>query len=176
MQRYAAALRGAKASKDVTRCISDLTSYMLDSLSTNGKQKVDDNGSLLSTIKLVLTKIDPEAESLEQLLKLADSCFACYQRSADSKSHEARDVLHYSYVKKLVALKRFSAALQHGRQLLADLQLSVGTDGASSKSTEDLVLGAALNVIICTCKVDRNISGALSGVNTAATCLLDVLR
>lgn len=175
LQHCAAALAGGKASKAQHVCVAQLTGYLADQCAARRKFKSHDVAAILSIAKSVLAKLDLAADNLQQLLGLADSCFAsCEQLVSGTKHHSAYNVLLYSYIKKLVGLKRFQAALQHGQLLLADLQRQ-GTDEAD-RLTQDLLLGAALNVVICTCKIDQDAGPLLHVVNTAAAQLFNTLR
>lgn len=175
LQLCAEALACGKDPEAQHVCVVELSGYFADQLLAHSKVNATELNALLAIAKLLLARLGHAADNLEQLLRLADSCFTCCEQLVSGTKHRnAFNVLLYSYVKKLVGLKHFQAALQHGQLLLADLQQQEVDD--TDKSTQDLLLGAALNVIICTCKVDQDVLPLLHGVNTATVHLLYTLR
>lgn len=171
----AAALIRCKTTRELSVCIAELKEHV-DAYSSYDYSKHESFQVLLTIAKSLVTRLNQATNSPEELLHLADSCFAsCKGCAKNHKQQEAVLVLTYSYIKKLVALKGFDKALQLGQQLLASLvSLRDGLD--SSAAMQDLKLGAALNVILCSSKLVGSLSSQLGSMDEAATFALAVIR
>lgn len=174
--------RSRPVSAESAEAIAALQQQIAAAARGTGRSKRDNLSWVYTLLKEVLTKIDDCKNSsggeavLDQLLQLADAGFRCCHHISSSKS-ESHLVLLYSYMKKLASARRLPAALRYGEQLFAELQ-HTETDETSSMSQlhQDLTLGASLNIIMCICKLGKDVLLHLNDVNGAAHRLLGVLR
>jgi hypothetical protein len=134
---------------------------------------------VIAVVKAILSKLDLQQQKTQHaatdlcpLLRLADACFTC---CAKSMKQEEYQVLLYSYMKKLSSAGQLLASVQCSQQLLADLCETEQQAGSSRSCNHELLLGAGLNVIICTCKLQKGLLGALRSINQAAGAVLRVV-
>jgi hypothetical protein len=133
---------------------------------------------VVPVIKAVLAKLDlrqqreQHAAELGSLLRLADACFSHCDKNIRQEDYH---VLLYSYMKKLSSGNQLLAAIQCSQKLLADLSAAEQQDGSSRHGNNELLLGAGLNAIICTCKLQKGLLGSLQLISQAAGAVLGVI-
>lgn len=171
----------AVGSAELRATIASLEQEVEAANSSAGGSKRNDKSWIIALVKALLAKLGSgqqnekhAAAALDPLLRLADACFKfCSMHIKQDDYH----VLLYSYMKKLSAANQLHAAVQCSQQLLADLNAAAGEQQHSSSkhSSADLLLGAGLNVIICTCKLRKDVLGSLQSINQATEAVLGVL-
>lgn len=171
----------AVGSAELRATIASLEQEVEAANSSAGGSKRNDKSWIIALVKALLAKLGSGQQSekhaaaaLDPLLRLADACFKfCSMHIKQDDYH----VLLYSYMKKLSAANQLHAAVQCSQQLLADLNAAAGEQQHSSSkhSSADLLLGAGLNVIICTCKLRKDVLGSLQSINQATEAVLGVL-
>jgi hypothetical protein len=133
---------------------------------------------VIPVVKAVLAKLDlgqpgkQHAAELGSLLRLADACFSLCDKNIRQEEYH---VLLYSYMKKLASGNQLSAAVKCSQKLLADLFGAEQREGSSRHGNNELLLGAGLNAIICTCKLQKGVLHLLHMVNQAAGAVLGVI-
>jgi hypothetical protein len=183
IERYLQAFSSSSlGSTELQATIAALEQQVEAANGSAGGSKRNERLWILAVIKALLAKLGSGQHSeqhaaavLDPLLHLADACFKfCSTHMKQEDYH----VLLYSYMKKLSVANQLHAAMECGQQLLADLQAEQEEQQQSSSrhSSSDLLLGAGLNIIICSCKLRAGVFKSLHSINQAAEAVLQVLR
>jgi hypothetical protein len=167
-------------SNELQATIEALKQHIAIAQGTAGGSKRNEKTWIVSLVKALLAKLGSgqhieqhAAAVLHPLISLADACLEFCSMHIKQEDYHA---LLYSYMKKLSAANELHAAIQCSQQLLADLHNAVKEQQTNTKqSSHDLLLGAGLNIIICSCKLRKGVLGSLHNINQAAGAVLGVL-
>jgi hypothetical protein len=116
-----------------------------------------------------------DAAAFDHVLRLCSTAFAISRAAAGGASEE-HVLLLYSFVKRLVSLGCWAPALEHGWQLLADVDAAAARARGPSSTLQEAQVGASLNVILCSCEPSLPVRHTLGRLVDTAGQLVGVLR
>jgi hypothetical protein len=155
---------------------------LLDAANTRASKKSAESedaswvAALARTLTQLMDHFGPQQH--QETVLISSLCHESlkYQRLLGGAPLTAALPLHYAYIRKLVSLQLYNAALHHGWELYRCLQELLEGQPSQTSSPSDVAIGTILNLVVCSSEAGQCLPQQAADLNEAVSNLLRLLR